>query len=72
MYLIILHLPPTFLLFYIFLHLSSTQQGEDDARLRVDSYSCYKHPSWALHYMGTFVTKNKNEFSHSKLIYCRF
>lgn len=45
----------TFLLLPIFLHISSAQQCEDDARLRVDSYSCHQHPAWALHHMGTLT-----------------
>ncbi len=47
----------TFLLLPLFLHLSSTQQGEDDARLRVDTDSCHQHPARALHHMGTLTSE---------------
>lgn len=48
----------TFLLLAILLHLSSAQQGEDDARLRVDAHSCHQHPARALHHMGTYTSRH--------------
>lgn len=51
------HFSLTFLLFPVFLHISSSQQGEDDARLRVDADSRDQHPAGALHHVGTWTSQ---------------
>lgn len=61
----------TFLLLPIFFHISSTQQGEDDACLRVDTYSCHQHPARALHHMGTLTSKQITCLgSIKRLVWC--